>query len=486
MVLGNIFAQDSISKKFAQTINIETLKKHVYLLASDSLEGRETGKIGCEKASKYIESEFRKYGLIPPLKDQNDKRTFFQPFDYGTSKWKDVYAVNANGKKVKYENDIFAMTTNELFQDLHETKIHWVNVSLPNELEQFTFSKDEIVFLSKNKGEKYNEQKINFLLQKQVKGLVFVCDTKAYFEHEIKYSDDILNRIDAHILSKTQRKYNFPVWIISPKGAEILFEKENLQKEKEFSPEKKISLIAKKKEKIEWSANNVIGYIRGKEKPNEFIVVSAHYDHVGYNEMFYQDNGRKIHNGANDNASGTTGIMAIAEAFSKAMKQGIIPRRSIVFIAFAGEEKGLLGSKYYTDISPVFPIQNTVLNLNVDMIGRSYKRQQRTYICPVGLGFIYKDWVSLQEKINQNSVNIEIDYSSNKIDDRARLYYRSDHFNFGKYNIPVIFYHDKSSDDYHAPTDDAHKIEYTNMLERTKLIFHTAWEAGNMETLPQK
>ncbi len=364
-------------------------------------------------------------------------------------------------------------------------------------LQKYTYSEDEIILIPKIGKEENISEMVGFLEQKNVKGVILVCRSKKNFENTLENFLFTLDAPRSTLLYSFEGRRSMPIWFISPNGAEILLDDKDFKNKTEIQAKENITIVAQKKNKIDWTANNIIGYIRGKEKPNEFIVISAHYDHMGFGmygignnpDHFLEKKSSVIYNGANDNASGTTGVLAIAEAFSTAMKKGILPKRSIVFIAFAGEELGLLGSKYFTDLNPIIPLSQIKLNLNVDMIGRSdgnHKKQTQHYICPVGLGFIYKDWLPLQQQINRNSVNIEIDYTYNKIDHPGQLYYRSDHFNFAKYNIPVIFYQDSSKDDYHSTTDDPEKIEYEKMLKRVQLIFHTAWEASNMNELPQK
>ncbi|MGO4710303.1 M28 family peptidase [Chryseobacterium sp. 2TAF14] len=167
-------------------------------------------------------------------------------------------------------------------------------------------------------------------------------------------------------------------------------------------------------------SENILAFIEGTEKPEEIIVISAHYDHVG------TKNG-EVYNGADDDGSGTVAVMQIAKAFQSAKKAGNGPKRSILFLHVTGEEHGLFGSSYYSD-NPVFPLENTVADLNIDMIGR---------------------------------------------DDA--------HYNFAKHGIPVAFFFDGIHEDYHRPTDDVEKIDFPLLQKRTQLVFATAWELANRE-----
>ncbi len=223
-------------------------------------------------------------------------------------------------------------------------------------------------------------------------------------------------------------------------------------------------------------SENVLAYIEGAEKPEEIIVISAHLDHLG------TDND-KIYNGADDDGSGTVAILEIAEAFKLAANEGKRPKRSILFLHVTGEEKGLLGSKYYT-INPVFPLEKTVCNLNIDMVGRidELHNTDPNYVYLIGSDRLSKDLHQLSETINNKYTKINLDYTYNDENDPNRFYYRSDHYNFAKHNIPIIFYFNGTHEDYHQPTDTPEKIEYDLLSKRTKLIFHTAWEIANRDT----
>ncbi|PKP24496.1 MAG: peptidase M28 [Bacteroidetes bacterium HGW-Bacteroidetes-2] len=222
------------------------------------------------------------------------------------------------------------------------------------------------------------------------------------------------------------------------------------------------------------SSENVIAYIKGSEKPEEVVIISAHYDHVG------MDKKGNVFNGADDDGSGTIGILQIAKAFKKAQEEGNGPKRSIVFLHVTGEEIGLFGSKYYTD-NPIFPLKNTVANLNIDMIGRidPLKIGNPNYIYLIGSDKLSHDLHLVSEEMNKAYINLELDYTFNDDKDPNRFYYRSDHYNFAKNNIPVIFYFNGVHEDYHKITDTPDKIEYDLLAKRAKLVFVTAWELAN-------
>lgn len=222
-------------------------------------------------------------------------------------------------------------------------------------------------------------------------------------------------------------------------------------------------------------SENVLAYIEGEEKPEEVIIISAHLDHLGV-----QDD--QIYYGADDNGSGTAGLLQIAQAFKLAEYDGFRPKRSILFLHVTAEENGLYGSRYYIK-NPVFELEKTVCDLNIDMIGRvdGLHKKNKNYIYLIGSDRLSTELHYISEKVNKTYYNLEFDYTLNDENDRNRFYYRSDHYNFAKNNIPVIFYFNGAHEDYHLPTDTADKIDYELLALRTKLIFATAWQLANQD-----
>lgn len=219
-------------------------------------------------------------------------------------------------------------------------------------------------------------------------------------------------------------------------------------------------------------SENILAFIEGTEKPEEIIVISAHYDHVGTNNGV-------VYNGADDDGSGTVAVMEIAEAFQQAKKAGKGPKRSILFLHVTGEEHGLLGSKYYSE-NPVFDLKNTLANLNIDMIGRSDKENEgKNYVYVIGSDMLSTELKKINMAANKATQNLELNYKYDDPNDPMRLYYRSDHYNFAKHGIPVAFFFDGIHEDYHQPTDDPEKIDYPLLQKRAQLVFATAWELAN-------
>ena len=223
-------------------------------------------------------------------------------------------------------------------------------------------------------------------------------------------------------------------------------------------------------------SENVLAFIEGTEKPDEIIVISAHLDHEGF------DNNGNVYLGADDDGSGTVALLEIAQAFNNAKNDGFGPKRSILFIHFTAEEKNLQGSKYYIN-NPIFPLENTISNLNADMIGRidEIHVDNPEYVYLIGADRISEELHYISESINESFVNLNLDYRYNDESDNNRYYYRSDHYNFAKNGIPIIFYFNGEHADYHEISDTPEKINYRLLTKRTKLIFATAWQLANQK-----
>jgi Zn-dependent M28 family amino/carboxypeptidase len=223
------------------------------------------------------------------------------------------------------------------------------------------------------------------------------------------------------------------------------------------------------------NSQNILSYIKGTEFPEEVVIISAHVDHLGTkNNMIY--------NGADDNGSGTAAVMEIAQAFKMAEQDGFGPKRSILFLHLTGEEEGLEGSRYYVS-HPVFSLENTIANLNIDMIGRvdEIHKANSDYIYLIGSDRLSTELHYISEAANNEFTQLNLEYVYNDENDANSFYSRSDQYNFAEKNIPIIFYFSGVHDDYHQPTDTAEKLNYPLLEKRAKLIFTTAWYLANLE-----
>jgi Zn-dependent M28 family amino/carboxypeptidase len=222
-------------------------------------------------------------------------------------------------------------------------------------------------------------------------------------------------------------------------------------------------------------SNNILGFLEGGDLKDEFLIVTGHYDHIGRR-------GDVINYGADDDGSGTVGVLELAEAFAKAKAAGKGPRRSILFMTVSGEEKGLWGSAHYA-AHPVYPLAKTTANLNIDMIGRTdtiyeKKKDSALYVYVVGEDKLSSELPAISAGANKMT-KLVIDQRYNDPNDRQRIYFRSDHYNFAKNGVPILFYFDGIHRDYHRPTDTVDKIEFELMSKRAQLVFYTAWDIAN-------
>jgi len=229
------------------------------------------------------------------------------------------------------------------------------------------------------------------------------------------------------------------------------------------------------------TTQNVIGILDGNDPQlkDEYVMLSAHMDHL-------ESTATEIFNGADDDASGTSAVLEIAQAFAV----GTRPRRSILVIFHTGEEEGLLGSKYFVQ-HPTIPLPSIVVDLNVDMIGRTRapgdtnpannELADAHTVYLIGSDKLSQELHQLSEQTNQDTVMMNLDYRYNQETHPLRLYYRSDHWNYAKNGIPVIFYFTGLHQDYHRSTDDVEKIDFEKMARITRLIFATGWRIANLD-----
>jgi len=243
---------------------------------------------------------------------------------------------------------------------------------------------------------------------------------------------------------------------------------------------------------------NVIGIVEGSDPQlkSTFVVVGAHYDHVGYADAELTDGRRpaapgrvtagttedRIWNGADDDGSGTAAVMALARAFA----QGVHPKRSVLFIWHAGEERGLYGSRYFADY-PTVPLDKIVAQLNIDMIGRNRddKTSEANTVYLVGSDRISTELDKVSRDANRSlQPPLKLDYEMNDPADPEQVYYRSDHYSYASKGIPIIFFTTGLHPDYHANTDDVSKIEFPKLTRVTQLVYETALRVANLDHAP--
>ena len=475
---------------YASTITSAELKEMLYTFASDEFEGRLTGEKGQKMAAEYLKDKYITMGIPSALPNKK----YFQEVPLEKQKSPDV-TLTLNGKSFN-KNEDFITYGSSNSQKFSADQIVYVgygidseeysdykNVDVKNKIvlvrdgepkdksgmytisgtaETSKWSNGRQALSSKRDAAEAHGAKALFLMDSEMFAR-FLPFFKAQDE------SDTAGRI-----SLENNNPEMMTFMVSDAMGKALFSKINEDTKPQTVLTKLSVDIVSKSEKL--SSENVAAFIKGSEKPDEIIVISAHLDHEGIKDG-------EIYNGADDDGSGTVALLEIAQAFKKAVDDGFSPKRSILFLHVTGEEKGLLGSQYYTDIDPIFPLANTMANLNIDMIGRTddAHKENRNYVYLIGSDKLSTDLHNISEEVNKKYTNILLDYTYNDDNDPNRFYYRSDHYNFAKNNIPVIFYFNGTHADYHKPTDTPDKIEYDLLENRTRLVFYTAWELANRE-----
>ncbi|MEM6643556.1 MAG: M28 family peptidase [Bacteroidota bacterium] len=453
-----IIGQDKVAIKFAKTIKSKDLKSHLSILASDEYEGRETGKPGQKKAAQYIAAHFKKLGLEGPVDG-----SFLQKFDLQEAQIGNVYFRKDEKKKVGFEDFIYYSSAETSGEEYVKLKVADEETD-PESLQGF------YVVYRTEKLDGYREF-AKKSTESGAAGFLVILENEDAFNATISRFGPYLKQPR---LSLDQRDESSTKLLIGGTAlAEWLFDKDY---DAIKIGDEAISIFNADYLDKPVPTENVLGYLKGTEKPDELLVITSHYDHVGIIDS-------AIHNGADDDGSGTVTVLEIAEAFAMAAEKGKGPKRSVLFMTVTGEEKGLLGSRYYTDFDPVFPLENTVSNLNIDMVGRvdEAHADNPAYVYLIGSDKLSNTLHDLSEEMNETYTKLELDYTYNDENDPNRFYYRSDHYNFAKNNIPIIFYFNGTHPDYHQPTDTIEKIDFDTMRKRAKLVFHTAWEVANRE-----
>ena len=489
------------------TITADDLKKHLYTLASKEFGGRETGTVGNVKASKYISAHFESIGLKPG----GENNTYFQSVIFTSSSWNNI-SVNIGESKYRHLWDFLA------FPDRNGT------------LASTSF--DRVLFL----GYGINDPKHNDYKRAKVSGKVIMInkgepmlDEKTYKLSGTNMSSDWSENLDLKLkfakekgvklvliieddikgmLSENRRKLLSPtmelgnaitsesvyanhIYISTTMAKEII----GINSEKIIKARKKLITSKKPKSvKLKTSGQvsmvkksillgegdagpdggrNVLGLLEGGVKKDEIVVVSAHYDHLG-------TKGESIYYGADDNASGTSTLLEISEALAMAKAKGLTLDRSVLFILMTAEEKGLLGSKYYVN-QPLFPIENTIVDVNIDMVGRLDKKYESNpkSIYVIGSDRLSTDLHEINESINNKYSKLTLDYTYNSVKDPNRYYFRSDHYSFAKKGIPAIFFFNGVHEDYHKVTDTPDKINYEKMTFIGRHIGHLIYELAS-------
>ncbi|EMR03134.1 M28 family peptidase [Cesiribacter andamanensis] len=469
---------------YAETITRDDLYDHLSILASDALEGRETGERGQKMAAAFISHHFAKLGLQGPVKNSADP--YLQKVPFYSNRPGQIW-VKAGGKTYTNHQEILYLGSGHT---VGEKTSELVFAGKGEEADYAKLNvKDKAVLIQADDWRRYRT--LTAQARKQGAAAVFIMASATAADHQKlveqfkPYTRGGGLRLQKPDLSKDNSAAG--TFFISPEAAAAIMGSSpaKLQEAAQEKNRKKLAGIKARPFSFQIEqqittieSENVLGFLEGSDKKDEVLVITAHYDHIGRQ-------GEHINNGADDDGSGTSAVMELAEAFVKAKQDGKGPRRSILFMLVTAEEKGLLGSEYYAS-NPIFPLTSTVANLNIDMIGRVDPKHEGNpnYVYLVGANRLSSELHELSERTNATYTQFELDYTYNDENHPDRIYYRSDHWNFAKNGIPVIFYFNGVHDDYHKPTDTIDKIHFEALQKRAQLVFYTAWELANRDNRP--
>ena len=486
--------------KYAKLITADDAKKHLSIIASDAFEGRETGKPGAEKAANYIAAEFKRLGLQAPV---NGSYFLDVPL---TQNLLQVTDFTVNGKAFSYGKD-FYLTGTYPDKNLTANQIVFVGYGTDSEISAIDLTGKILLWINEDKPEAGSTPNTSYRMTaartkivknlQSKKPLAILAANPGIAAALSRFGNSIASaRLTIKKENSASLNPNAPVFNITTSLADellkttgITYEQLKAQSAAKTTPAVTANtdiVLNYHTEKKDVKAVDVLGYMPGTDLKDEVLVFSAHYDHIGLNPD--QNAKDKVNNGADDDGSGTTGILEIARAFSQAKKDGHGPRRSILFLGNVGEEKGLLGSEYYSE-HPVFPLANTITDLNIDMIGRvgeEYigKPDSANYVYAIGSSMLSKELHEVGENANNTYTKLHLDYKYDDPNDPNRFYYRSDHYNFAKHGVPIIFYFNGVHADYHQPGDEVSKINFPLLAKRAQLVFYTGWELANRDKRP--
>ncbi len=469
----------------AATITEDELRTHLFTYASDEFEGRETGQPGQKKAVDYIRNHYKSLG-IPALKANGD---YLQKVPLSISQVP-VGKIQVNSSNFLQGEDILTFSKaagtfteivylgygieDENYSDYQDVEIKGKVVLMKagepkNEDGTYKLTGTKEPSIWSNMSESLGKRQA-LAVEKGAVGMLYLDPDN--FSRYQRYYNYMKTNNSGRMALAAEKNDSFLLLINQQVAKELHADiaKDHTPKVLETNLQLQVESADTKID-----SENVAAIIKGSTLPDEYLIISSHLDHIGITAD------GQVNNGADDDGSGTVSMLEIAQAFKQAKDQGNGPKRSIIFLHVTGEEKGLLGSKFYTDFEPLVPLNKTVANLNIDMIGRIDPKRtgDRNYIYLIGSDKLSTELHELSEAINTKYANLELDYTYNDENDPNRFYYRSDHYNFAKNNIPIIFYFNGTHADYHRPGDTPDKINYDLLQNRSRLIFHTAWEVAN-------
>lgn len=504
LVCASGFAQMDDAAKYAGVIRTSELQKHLTVIASDEMQGRETGTEGQRKAAAYIESFFKTNGFGKPQSLKGHEQ--FYPL-YKDSLISSHLKIGKNA--AVYGRDYISPVANNEEGKFKGKKIIFAGYGIEDKnyndyagldvkgkvvaimLGEPKKEADYIVNSSRRPSEWTNpglSKKLALAAQKGATGVLLINPSMDSFAQRITDGSRKTNQyfprpFPGRKLNYAMLSHAFAKTVLGTKIESAITKARTytaFENADRFEVKNKIALEYKK-HRTTVMASNVLGVIEGSDKKDEYVFVTAHYDHIGMTSS------GQVNNGADDDGSGTVAVMQIGEAFMKAKSEGKGPRRTVVIMTVSGEEKGLWGSEFYSD-NPVYPLEKTTVDLNIDMIGRidteRMKDDTLNYVYVVGHNKLSSDLQVINEGVNNKFTNLVLDYKYDDPKDPNRIYFRSDHYNFARKGVPVLFFYDGMlKSDYHRPGDDVEKIYWPLLEKRARLVFHTAWEMANREQM---
>ena len=478
--------------KFGALITAQGLKEKLTVIASAEMEGRETASPGQKRAAAYIEAQFKKMGLKPGNGDSY-QQVYPVYQDALTAK-----KLSVNGKVYEWDKEYsFTLQSigNGFFSYSNTVFAGYGIVDSANKINDYENLdvKGKIVLVLEgsataspaptagggrgmNMSPSSSFAKSRAAMAKGAAGLLVVS---------ADFPRKTATAVKGGMYLRKNDATPFLMATISTEIATALTGRTKSMTMADLKGLKKGAYVAElsisaTKTTDNLESSNVVALLPGTDKKDEYLFVTGHYDHLG-------KRGDVIYYGADDDGSGTVSVMQMAEAYAAAAKKGKGPRRSIVFMTVSGEEKGLWGSEYYSE-HPIYPIEKTTADLNIDMVGRVDTERKTAdtlnYVYVIGHDKLSTDLPIINEAANKMSSNITLDYKFDDPNDRSRIYYRSDHYNFAKKGIPILFFYDGMLlADYHQPSDTIEKINFELMQKRVSMIFYTSWEIANRDAM---
>jgi len=482
--------QDSIQLRYAATITEADLKRHLSVLASDAYEGREAGMKGQKMAADYLRNSFQEFGIGPLAEQDGVVEGYYQPFDLTVTTPGSMSLV-LDGVRHDYLGDLIYFSERLVNDTAFEELVvagPVVDAQGKAHLNGSSVAGRAVMLLGGIRDAEGSSEQLSFFQELSLKSKRMEAEGASLLLVVTPELDSLKEQMGHYLTNPRMRlageeprgSTGLQTILISEELADAMLRngRTTLKKARKRTARTPKTIPTRFDVVLEPKigtlvSENVLGYVPGTERPGELVVVTAHYDHIGVH-------GDEVYNGADDDGSGTVALLEMAQAFAQAAKDGHGPRRSVLFMPVSAEEKGLLGSRFYTD-HPVFPLDSTVADLNIDMIGRfdSSHVGSDPYVYIIGSDRLSTELHEVNEAMNKVYTGLDLDYTFNAEDDPNRFYYRSDHYNFAKHGVPCIFYFSGVHEDYHQVGDEEHKIRYDLLRQRTLLVFHTAWELAN-------